>query len=156
MGDDVATIAKSVNKHHCSKTCFKKGGFCRFKYPKPPSPQTIIVQPLDEKSQEKRKQRLAKDSIMIQKVTTLAENEEVISEIMQKYNKEEESESDFQINRKERIKEICRRADVNFNDYLTALGNSNSGYKVILARDIDETMINPFNPEMLKLGNLEH
>ena len=153
MGDDVATIAKSVNKHHCSKTCFKKGGFCRFKYPKPPSPQTIIVQPLDEKSQEKRKQRLAKDSIMIQKVTTLAENEEVISEIMQKYNKEEESESDFQINRKERIKEICRRADVNFNDYLTALGNSNSGYKVILARDIDETMINPFNPEMLRAWN---
>ena len=153
MGDDVATIAKSVNEHHCSRTCFKKGGFCRFKYPKPPSPHTIIVQPLKENSQDKRKQTLAKGSLLIEKVTELAQNNEVISEIMNKYKKENESVKDYQDNRKERIKEICKRADVNFDDYLTALGNSSSGYKVILARDIDETMINPYNTDMLRAWN---
>ena len=94
MGDDVATIAKSVNEHHCSRTCFKKGGFCRFKYPKPPSPHTIIMQPLKDKSQENKKLTLAKGSMIIEKVQTLAENQEVISEIMKKYQKETESESD--------------------------------------------------------------
>ena len=153
VGDDVATIAKSVNEHHCSRTCFKKGGFCRFKYPKPPSPHTIIVQPLKENSQDKRKQTLAKGSLLIEKVTEIAQNNEVISEIMNKYKKENESVKDYQDNRKERIKEICKRADVNFDDYLTALGNSSSGYKVILARDIDETMINPYNTDMLRAWN---
>ena len=115
VGDDVATIAKSVNEHHCSRTCFKKGGFCRFKYPKPPSPHTIIVQPLKENSQDKRKQTLAKGSLLIEKVTEIAQNNEVISEIMKKYKKENESVKDYQDNRKERIKEICKRADVNFD-----------------------------------------
>ena len=153
VGDDVATIARSVNEHHCSRTCFKKGGFCRFKYPKPPSPHTIIVQPIKDNSQEKRKQTLAKGSLIIQKVTEIAQDKEVISQIMQNYKKENESEKDYKINRKERIKDICKRAEVNFDDYLTALGNSNTGYKVILARDIDETMMNPYNIEMIRAWN---
>ena len=153
MGNDVATIAKSVNEHHCSKTCFKKGGSCRFKYPKPPSPHTIIVQPLKDKSQEKRKQTLAKGSLIIQKVAAVAENKEIISDIMKNYDKENESKIDYKINRNERIKEICKRADVKLDDYLTALGNSSSGYKVVLARDIDETMINPYNTEMIRAWN---
>ena len=54
VGEDVARIAKTVNEHKCSRTCFKKGGFCRFHYPKPPSPHTIIVEPIKMTNQEKK------------------------------------------------------------------------------------------------------
>ena len=83
----------------------------------------------------------------------VVENQETISEIMKNYNKESESSKDYEIKRKERIQDICKRADVNFDDYLTALGNLNSGYKVVLARDIDETMMNPYNIEMIRAWN---
>ena len=153
VGDDVANIAKTVNEHHCSRTCFKKGGFCRFKYPKPPSPHTIIARPLEGSSVDKRKKELAKGTLLIQKVMEVVENQETISEIMKNYNKESESSKDYQIKRKERIQDICKRANVNYDDYLTTLGNLNSGYKVVLARDIDETMMNPYNIEMIRAWN---
>ena len=96
---------------------------------------------------------LAKGSITIQKVMDVVADKNVTDKIMQKYQKENESRKDFELNRKKRIKEICQIADVKFDDYIEALGNSNSSYKVILARDIDELMINPYNIEMLRAWN---
>merc|ERR1712102_99344 len=48
VGEDVAKIAKEVNKHHHTKTCAKNGNGCRFHYPRPPAPHTIIVEPKKE------------------------------------------------------------------------------------------------------------
>ena len=39
------------------------------------------------------------------------------------------------------------------DDYLTALKTTKSGYSVVIARDIDETMINNFNEEWLRAWN---
>ena len=48
VGEDVAKTVKEVNQHKHSKTCRKHGTNCRFNYPKPPAPHTIVVQPLVE------------------------------------------------------------------------------------------------------------
>ena len=45
VGKYVAEIAQEVNKHHHTKTCRKHDTTCRFKYPRFPSPRTIIVTP---------------------------------------------------------------------------------------------------------------
>ena len=34
VGADVSKIVQEVNKHHCTKTCQKYGGHCRFSYPR--------------------------------------------------------------------------------------------------------------------------
>ena len=91
--------------------------------------------------------------MVIQNVMDVVQDKDVLAEIMQKYQKETESKEDYKINRTERIKDICKHAGVKFDDYLTALGHSSSGYKVILTRDIDETMINPYNTEMIRAWN---
>ena len=36
---------------------------------------------------------------------------------------------------------------------MTALRTTNSGYKIVLARDVDETMINNFNEEWIRAWN---
>ena len=46
--------------------------------------------------------------------------------------------------KKERIKAICKIADVDYDDYLKALRTSKNGYKVVLERDVDELFTNPF------------
>ena len=44
-------------------------------------------------------------------------------------------------------------AGVNYQDYIEALEMTSSGYKVVLARDIDELQINPYNKEMIRAWN---
>ena len=54
VGREVARIAEEVNKHHHTKTCRKHDTTCRFKYPRYPTPETIIVKPCVGMSQEDR------------------------------------------------------------------------------------------------------
>ena len=48
---------------------------------------------------------------------------------------------------------MCKRADVNYNEYIEALGISFNGYKVVLERDIDELYVNNYNEEMIRAWN---
>ena len=55
VGEDVAKIAREVNMHNHTKTCTKNGRTkCRFNYPKPPSPYTIIQKPIDKTDKEQK------------------------------------------------------------------------------------------------------
>ncbi len=72
---------------------------------------------------------------------------------MQKFKKDEESKAEYIKYREVRIREVCKLAGVNFDDYIQALSISNSSYKIVLARDLDETNINPFNIEWLRAWN---
>ena len=45
IGADVADIVREVNQHNHTKSCGKYSTKCRFNYPKPPSPYTIIAKP---------------------------------------------------------------------------------------------------------------
>ena len=91
VGKDVAKIAKEVNEHHHTKTCAKKGDSCRFHYPKPPAPYTIIVQPNKESSMDWEQSR-----IIINQVMDVVSDTETIEKIMKEYDKENTDETSCQ------------------------------------------------------------
>ena len=148
VGKDVAEIAKEVNKHHHTKTCSKNGTGCRFHYPRPPAPHTIIMEPNKETDISWEDSR-----VIINKVMEVVDDDEYIEKIMKEFDKGNENEITFKENRIKRIKKVCEVAEVSYNDYIKALGMSKSGYKVVLARDLDELNINPFNKEWLRAWN---
>ena len=52
-----------------------------------------------------------------------------------------------------RVRMLCRKAQVSYEEYLEALGTSTNGYSVVLKRDLDEIYINPYNREWMKAWN---
>ena len=72
-----------------------------------------------------------------------------VEKIMKEFDKENEDKVLFQANRIKRIKRVCEIAEVKYDDYITALGMSKSGYKVVLARDLDELNVNPFKVNLV-------
>ena len=82
------------------------------------------------------------------------EEDDVIEEIMNEYNKEMESIDEYRWNRKERILRVLKLADVEPDDYVKALKESSrKGVNVILARDIDELYVNNYVPEYIEVWN---
>ena len=148
VGNKVSQIVREVNEHHHTKTCQKNGFECRFHYPRPPAPFTIIQQP-------KKKSSLCfeRRNIIIDKVMEIVSEKKNIEKIMKHFEKEAEDKELFIKNRMERIKSICALAEVTYSDYLEALSMSKTGYTVVLARDIDELNINPFNIEWITAWN---
>ena len=72
---------------------------------------------------------------------------------MNKYNKKKESKEEYKINRRKRIHELLRIAEVKPDDYLLALRYSRAGYSVHLKRDLDEIYVNSYNIEWIRAWN---
>ena len=122
VGADVARIAFEVNRHHHTKTCKKylqqllEQNICRFGYKKYPFPETIIVEPC-KYSGEERETKFKKWTEVLAKVKEVIENDEIIADIMNKYNKAGESKDEYIANREQRINEILKIAGVTMPDY---------------------------------------
>ena len=70
---------------------------------------------------------------------------------MSKYNKKEESENEYKINRSKRINELLTIAGTNYEEYVQEIRHSlKQGCTILLERDIDEGYINAINPEWLE------
>ena len=154
VGKDVAKIANEVQKHQHTKTCRKNGTECRFHFPKPPAPHTIVMIPV----QKENRSTYVEAQKLIGKVMEVVTNPEKVEEIMQQYDKDSEAAgTDHQEKRAARIKKVCQEAGVNYENYLKALALSGDGYSYHLARDIDEIFINPFNVHWLRAwdGNMD-
>ena len=52
-----------------------------------------------------------------------------------------------------RIKNLCKVADVDYDEYVKALGASKYGYSIIQRRDLDELYINSYNIEWIRAWN---
>ena len=153
VGEDVANIALEVQRHRCTACCRKYTDECRFHYPKLPSPETIIAKPLKDTGSE-RKKKVEKFNETIEKVKEIIRDEETVFNIMKKYDKQAEVPGeDYEINRKKRIQEILKLANVSMKDYLEALGYSKQGCTIVLERDLDEILVNPYNTEWLRAHN---
>ena len=113
VGKDVAKIAKEVNEHHHTKTCAKNGHRCRFHYPKPPAPYTIIVEPNKEATIDWEQSR-----VIINKVMDVVSDAEMIEKIMSEYDKENEDQESYRENRVKRIKKVCEMAKVSYDKYI--------------------------------------
>ena len=68
---------------------------------------------------------------------------------MEKYDKQAETKEEYEANRMQRNKELCRLAGVDFDMYLEA----KTGYSVMQKRDLDEMYINSYNIEWLRVWN---
>ena len=157
VGEDIATTVKEVNQHKHTVTCRKYGGQCRFKYPRPPAPHTIIVQPVVESDTAKRNKIINNSYKIIGQVMEIMNDKEKVKKVMDRFDKDNEKGEEICQKRIARIKKICKMAEVSYEEYITALGVSNKGYSVIYKRDIDELFMNPYNREWMQAwdGNLD-
>ena len=95
---------------------------------------------------------------LLQRIKELLDDKEIIAKIMEKYNKMEDTEEEYKINRSARIDELLKIAETTERDYEDAIECSvKQGHMILLERDIDEGYINAFNPEWLEAweGNID-
>ena len=148
VGERIVQQVQEVNIHHHTKTCYKKGSFCRFGFPRPPSPYTIISRPVGEMEAEDRKKLFKKQNDVISKVMTVLDTDEDLKKIMEKFDKDSEMTVSDHANGKElRIREACKMAKVDYEDYVEALSVNRVGYKIVMSRDVDELNVNNYNVE---------
>ena len=156
VGEDVAAIAKAVNTHRHTTTCHKTGcSKCRFRYPRPPAPHTIIARPLPANmSQKEKSEKGALYNSILNIVKSFCDNKERVGQLMAKFNKDVETTPELHhAGRLARIKMMCEELEISYDDYIQALTFSALGYSVVLQRDMDEVYVNNYNVEYLRAWN---
>ena len=122
---DNEKIANLVNlqSHKHSRTCRKKGKpICRFGFPLPPLPKTMLLYPLEENIDKYKKKNV---------------------ELQKSMNECKENEN---IPFDEFLEKIAR---MDFEDYICCIRSSLKAPKVFLKRKVKEMRINPFNENIL-------
>ena len=114
----------------------------------------------DGKDAEKPRKETVKERCdkTLKKVRKVIDDKETMEEIMNMYPRspddtiEENTEG-----RRQRINELLKKADITELDYYAALKYNPRGYRVVQKRDIDEMMVNSYNPEWLRYwkGNMD-
>ena len=151
VGNDVVKIVTEVNTHRHSLTCLKHGTDCRFNYPRPPAPHTIIAEPLENLEPAEERRILKKHKDIITAVLDAIEGSTIVEELMEKFDKGSEQAGEENMKgRVKRIQELCKYAKVTYQDYIKALSTSKMGYAVVLQRDIDEIYVNSYNAEWIR------
>ena len=156
VGDDVAKIAEQVNQHKHTSTCHKNGSSgCRFRYPRPPAPYTIISRPLPDNMPEKDKKEMRTFyNHILEVIKIFCENKESVAKVMSEFPKDLETTVELhRAGKLARIKMMCDEANIVYNDYIEAITFSPLGYSVVLQRDLDEVYINNYNVEYLRAWN---
>ena len=124
-GSDNEKTAKLVNlqSHKHSRTCRKKGKpICRFGFPLPPLPKTMLLYPLEENIDKYKKKNV---------------------ELQKSMN---ECKEDEDMPFEEFLEKIAK---MNFEDYICCIRSSLKAPKVFLKRKMKEMRINPFNENIL-------
>ena len=153
VGKKAAEIAKKVNNHKHTKACRKYGTNCRFSFPKYPVWKTLVTNPSIQLSDSQKN----KHKKILTDVKDILNDENVIKNIMKKFNKDEESIDEYIRNREKRVKMVLAAAgyktEEDFDLYIEALSCSSAGYSIILKRDIDEIFVNSYNAEWILAWN---
>ena len=151
VGEKIVSQVLEVNIHHHTATCYKKGKTCRFGFPRPPAPYTIISKPVEGLDAAERRKLFRKYDEIIAQVMFVVDSKEFQDEIDAKSCKKFEMKGLEHANGKEvRIREACQKAKVVYEDYIKALSFNRMGYKIVLSRDVDEIYVNNFNVEWMR------
>ena len=112
-----------LQSHKHSRTCRKKGKpICRFGFPLPPLPRTMLLYPLEENVDKYKKKNTELQKVM----NECKENEDMtFNEFLQNI------------------------AKMDFEDYICCIRSSLKAPKVFLKRKTKEMRINPFNENIL-------
>ena len=125
--DDISNLV-NYQTHRHARTCRKKGkAICRFNFPLPPMPYTIVLDPLqDEDAKTIGNQNF-------QKVAKL------LSDIKSDNSQEYSNFDNFLL-----------KLDMNLASYYQAIQSTLSVSKVFLKRSVEEVRINSYNKTLLK------
>ena len=118
-------MVEGLQIHHHSPTCYHKGS-CRFNYPKPPSPYTII----SDEPQENYQQQIDFAVKNLTAIKHLLEQKDLCTDIT--------------------LQEVLDTAHVTLDDYTKSLSISKCGRSVILKRKPSEQSVNYYSPAVLK------
>ena len=132
--DELYETVSSVQKHNHTKSCRKKGGSCRFSFPRFPSERTIIAKPIDPNIDEKEKKSVTKK----------------VTEVLSKARAYLESNVS---NENMTIDDFLSQVGVSKEEYYQALSFSLQGTVIIHKRRVCERYINNYNPEFLQAWN---
>ena len=132
--ESTADLAKTLQTHIHTKSCTKKGTYCRFNFPKYPSERTIIAIPLRKENYEseaeyKRVKKELKNVLLKVKDVLM----ELTPEDLEKYT----------------IEDVLTKAKVTEPEYYKALETSERGANVILKRRVNEIFTNNYNKSFL-------
>ena len=111
---------------------------CRYGFPKPPSDETIIAEPLPKDMNEKERESMLKDYRKIMKK---------VKDALESPNLDENAD----------LRTFLNDAEIDYDKYKEALHVSERGRSVILKRSLKDRMVNNYNPMFLKAwnGNLD-
>ena len=123
--EELQNLVESLQVHHHLQSCRRKAG-CRFHYPKPPSPSTVITHQPQENCQ--------------QQIDFAVRILTVVKEVLQK--------KDLPLN--VTLDEVLTTAHVTLRDYTKALSISKSGESLILKRWPCEQNVNCYSPAVLR------
>ena len=119
--EDTAHLVE-LQTHKHSRTCRKKGrAICRFGFPLPPLPKTMLLYPLEEKVEMFKKK---------------------YTDLQRAMNENKDNEVTF-------AEFLERVAKMNFEDYNTCIRSSLNAPKIFLKREPNEMRINLFNGKIL-------
>ena len=107
--EELRHLVETLQIHNHSPTCRRKGK-CRFNYPKPPSPHTII----SDEPEENCQQELEFASKIAMAVKEILESNNILEDIT--------------------LEEVLRKVNISLEDYIKALSISKCGRSIILKR----------------------
>ena len=122
---ELRALVEGLQIHRHSPTCRQKGS-CRFNYPKPPSPHTII----SDEPQENCQQQIDFAVKNLTAVKQVLESKDLSTDIT--------------------LQEVLNRAHLTLHDYTKSLSISKCGRSVILKRKPSEQSVNYYSPAVLK------
>ena len=125
---DLHTLVTTLQQHHHTATCRKKGTACRFNFPKLPSTETVIANKLE-----------MDDPVQMQKVKQ--NNLLVLSAV----HKLLEEDTTFRS-----VKHLVKKLQISMDTYRNALKMTNRGMSVVLQRKPGEIRTNYYNEHLLR------
>ena len=152
--DTVSDIVKEVQIHHHTKTCRKYGSKCRFNFPKFPSEETLIAQPLceDDFATQLDMHLYQKDlESVLTKVRHVLENMDhyfAEDKLFREHLLHHITLDDVLIHAK-----IGNTLNAARQRYYEALRVTKKGKVIILKRKVQEMWVNNYNPEWIHAWN---
>ncbi len=122
---NLANMVQKVQRHKHSATC-RRNGQCRFHYPRPPSPHTLIAHETNQCSPEE-----------------WTEAQQALNAVHKMLNSNEIGDDST-------LEDVLAKANVSMTAYVRGLSICSSGNAVIMQRQVSETWINTYNPDVLR------
>ena len=129
--EELRNLVESLQVHWHSQSCRRKAG-CRFHYPKPPSPSTVI----SHQPQENCQQQIDFAVKILTAVQQVLQNKDLPVDVT--------------------LDKVLATAHVTLDDYMKALTISKSGESIILKRQPSEQNVNCYSPAVLRNMDIQY